>query len=86
MKMESTTGSPQTAVRSPLQRNGFDTNDGDSDIHNTSSRRNGDENDGNNTRIIGEFPGQNIVKHVGPSKRMDYIVRWYMAMGQTQKL
>lgn len=46
-------------------------------MQNANNRRNKDGTDENDKRIIGNFPVQLIVKHVGNSRRMEYVVRWY---------
>lgn len=54
-----------------------DGTDRDSDTQNANHRRNDDRTDGTEAHIIGEFPVQYIVKHVGTSTKLKYIDRWY---------
>lgn len=50
--------------------------DKDSNRRNASIRREKDETDKNNARIIGGLPVQHIVNNVDVGRRIEYIARW----------
>lgn len=60
----------------PYKAQGSDGTNWYGDTQNASNRGNEDETDGNDARIIGEFPVQHVGKHVGTGRGMKYIDRW----------